>query len=255
MKIYQFINSAQNKNCKNQIFKGELSNKTTADTARDWDKFIGDNIPSSLELSPIIYNYINQNDNICDIGMGFGKTIFELYKKGFHNLSGVDSNSSGIDFANETIKKFDLNGNFKFIIGNAENIDIESKSQDAVITQAFWTTIINFQDRKNILKEINRILKNNGILYISDFGQTPDVPKYRQRYEDGILKGYEKGTFEVIDPQTGAVEYLAHHHTKKEFTELLKEGNFKIENYSISPVKTRSGNTINGHTIIARKVN
>lgn len=74
------------------------------------------------------------------------------------------------------------------------------------------------------------------------------------RYELGKTKGYDYGTFEVADEKTGDLEYLAHHYTKQEFTQLLQNAGFKIENYLIHPVKTRSGSTINGHTIIARKI-
>lgn len=58
----------------------------------------------------------------------------------------------------------------------------------------------------------------------------------------------------LLTEKNRQVEYLAHHYTKDEFSELLKQAGFKIENYIVSPVKTRSGNTINGHTIIARKI-
>ena len=223
-------------------------------THKYWDLFIGTKIPSSLELNPIIFRYLKPDDNICDIGMGYGKTILELIKNGYRNLSGIDTNKSGVDFAKRTINELNLNGKFKFINANAENTGLPDKSQDAIITQAFWTTITNSLDRKNILNEIDRILKKFGILYISDFGQTPEILKYKHRYDLGIKKGYEKGTFEVINETSGKLEYLAHHYTKDEFTKLLEEKGFKIEEYIIAPVQTRSGNTINGHTIIARKV-
>lgn len=252
MQVYSIIDTYKFQNKNN--FRGKLENKSILNSAKDWNKFVGKNIPSSLELSPIIFKYIKYNDNICDVGMGFGKTIFELYKKGFNNLSGIDSNISGINFANKIIKDYNLTGKFNFIIGNAADINLKNESQNVTITQAFWTTITNLSDRKKILKEINRILKNSGILYISDFGQTPSIPIYNERYNLGLIKGYEKGTFEVINSETGNLEYLAHHYTKDEFTELLKCENFKIEEYVISPVKTRSGNTIDGHTIIARKM-
>lgn len=58
--------------------------------------------------------------------MGFGKTIFELFRKGFKNLSGVDSNQSGINFAYETIKKFNFDGKFKFLTANAKNLPFEN---------------------------------------------------------------------------------------------------------------------------------
>lgn len=230
------------------------SAKSIFESSKDWDKFYAAAIPSSLELNPVLFNYINPGDKILDVGMGFGKTIFDLFRKGFKNLSGVDSNQSGINFAYETIKNFKFDGNFKFLTANAKNLPFENCSQDAVITQAFWTTIVNNTDRKSVINEVNRVLKNKGILYIADFGQTPQIPKYKNRYEFGKLKGYDYGTFEVVNEKNRQVEYLAHHYTKDEFSELLKQAGFKIENYIVSPVKTRSGNTINGHTIIARKI-
>lgn len=230
------------------------SSKNIQQSSKDWDKFYAVNIPSSLELHPVIFSYINPDDRILDVGMGFGKTIFDLSKKGFRYLSGVDSNQSGINFAEETIRKFKLNGKFNLKNANAQYLPLKSKSQNAVITQAFWTTIVDSSARKDVISEINRVLKNNGIIYIADFGQTSQIPKYRNRYEDGKLKGYDYGTFEVINEKTGELEYLAHHYTKNEFSKLLVDNGFKIENYIIKPVQTRSGNTINGHIIVARKI-
>ncbi len=230
-----------------------FGSKSIDSSAHDWDKFCGEKIPSSLELNLVIFDYISPQDKILDVGMGFGKTLFDLHKRGFKNLSGVDSNQSGIEFANNAIGKFNLDGNLNFVTGNAKELPFENSSQNAVVTQAFWTAIVNPSDRKAVVNEINRVLKNNGILYIADFGQTPEIPKYRERYEQGKQKGYEYGTFEVVN-DSGEVEYLAHHHAKEELTKLLTESGFKIETYIVSPVQTRSGSTINGHTIIARKV-
>ena len=231
-----------------------LSAKNIIKSSEDWNKFYATNIPSSLELHPVIFNYIKQDDNILDIGMGFGKTIFDLLKNGFRNLSGIDTNKSGIDFANSAVKSFNLDGRLDFKNANAQNLPFNNKSQNAVITQAFWTTIVQANDRQAVMNEINRVLKNNGILYIADFGQTPRIPKYKNRYEMGSLKGYDYGTFEVINEKNGTLEYLAHHYTKDEFSKLLQNTGFKIENYLINPVQTRSGNTIDGHIVVARKV-
>ena len=191
--------------------------KNIQQSSKDWDKFYATNIPSSLELHPVIFSYINPDDKILDVGMGFGKTIFDLSKKGFRYLSGVDTNQSGIDFAEEAIKKFKLKGQFNLKNANAQNLPFKNKSQNAVITQAFWTTIVDSNARNDVIREINRVLKNNGILYIADFGQTPQIPKYKNRYEIGKIKGYDFGTFEVINEKTGELEYLAHHYTKASF--------------------------------------
>lgn len=81
--------------------------------------------------------------------------LFSSYlEKVLKTFPGVDSNQSGINFAYETIKKFNFDGKFKFLTANAKNLPFENCSQDAVITQAFWTTIVNNTDRKSVIMKL-----------------------------------------------------------------------------------------------------
>ena len=107
-----------------------------------------------------------------------------------------------------------------FKVFNACSIPYPNLTFNCIITQAFWTTIITKHERYKIIKEINRVLKKGGVLYIADFGQTWHLPIYQKLYKEGIKKGYEEGTFEAINKE-GEVDYLAHHFTKKEFICLL----------------------------------
>jgi len=221
---------------------------------KNWDKFIGDKIPSSLEIQPVIYKFIKKDYKIIDVGCGFGKTVFNLYKKGYVNISGTDSNRSGIEFAKSKSKQLELNPRPIFNTENALCLPYQNFSFDCVITQAFWTTIIDRKESLQIIKGINRILKKNGILYIADFEQNYHLPIYRKRYQDGTNKGYEKGTFEVTNKKTNKLEYLAHHHTKKELYKLTEKGGFsEVEYYKSIIFTTRSGNKINGCVMIVRK--
>ncbi len=220
--------------------------------SENWNKFVGSKIPSSLEIQSILYDFIQKDSKIIDIGCGFGKTVFDLHKQGYVNICGIDSNKSGIKFANLKSKR--LNPKPKVKIANALYLPYQDSIFDGVITQAFWTTIVTAKERLKIIKEINRIMKQNGILYIADFEQNYHLPMYKKRYEDGIKKGYENGTFEVINKKTEEFEYLAHHHTKEELSKLAREGGFsKIEHYESKIFTTRSGNKINGCVMIIRK--
>lgn len=224
-----------------------------SEQGKNWKNFEGENIPSSLELFPIIFDYINVNSEILDLGCGFGKISFELYEKGYKNVYGIDINKSGIEFAKRKFSELGMkNLEHHFKIANAQRIPFENSTFDCVITQAFWTTIMP-KERPIIMKEIFRSLKNDGVLYIAAFGQTWRLPLYKKRYEEGIKKGYEKGTFDAIDKKTGEVKYLAHHYTKEELENLLKTVNFKIKHYSKDIFTTQSGNSIDGHIIIAQK--
>ena len=142
----------------------------TSNSKLNWNKFEGNKIPSSLELNPIIFKYLKFDSKILDVGCGFGKTISEFYNKGYKNISGVDINESGIRFAKSKFKKLGVNIDVK--VNDANHLDYKDETFDAIITQAFWTTIIKRENREGILKEFGRVLKKGGMIYIADFGRT-----------------------------------------------------------------------------------
>jgi len=223
-------------------------------SATDWMKFEGNKIPSSLELDPIIFHYLKNNFKIMDIGCGFGRTVFELYKRGYKNIYGIDVNESGIEFAKTRARKLRLNPLPNLSVCNAVSLNFPNHTFDFVICQAFWTTIVAKGERNKIIKEIGRVSKKAGILYVADFGQTWDHPHYKQAYYKGIEKQYEIGTFEAFDKKTGEFKYLAHHYTKEELEELLEEGGFKSPDYYKQNIfTTQSGNQVKGHVLLAVK--
>lgn len=228
----------------------EAINKT--DTNSDWLKFEGTQIPSSLKLDSIIFKYLRRDSKILDVGCGFGKTVLELDRLGYSNLTGIDINQSGISYAKSESTR--LNSNSRFEVGDAKNLNFEDETFDFVIAQAFWTTITKSDDRLKIAKEINRVLKPCGKIYIADFGKTWNRSHYRKAYENGVRDGLEPGTFKAYNKNTGEFMYLAHHHTRHELSELLKESGFcKPETYKTSIFTTQSGNKIKGHILIAKK--
>ncbi len=228
----------------------KVNNKTGSNP--DWLKFEGIHIPSSLELDPIIFEYLQNDSKILDIGCGFGKTVFELEKLGHRNLIGIDINPSGISYAKSKSKN--LGTDLCFEVGDAKKLDFKDNTFDFVITQAFWTTITKGEERLKIAKEINRVLKVGGTIYIADFGKTWNRAHYRKAYQQGVKDGLEPGTFKVYNKSTGEFMYLAHHYTKHELSKLLKESRFcKPVCHKSTIFTTQSGNRINGHVLIAKK--
>lgn len=218
----------------------------------DWIRFARKDIPSSLELDPVIFDYLEKDFKVLDVGCGFGKTLFELEKLGHNNLVGVDINPSGIIKAKASIKD---NKNLNFITGDANKLGFKDKAFNFVITQAFWTTITNKRDRLIIAKEINRVLKVGGMIYFADFGRTWNNPHYKNAYLQGREDGLELGTFKAYNKVTGEFMYLAHHHTKNELSELLKESGFsKSFFYKSTIFTTQSGNKIKGCILISKKI-
>lgn len=220
----------------------------------DWDKFKGEDIPSSLETYDLLYNNIEIGYHIVDIGCGYGKTSFELVSKGYGPIVGFDINPAGINFAKETLKNIpeQYKDMIKFEIRDALKTEFPDNSFDAGIMQAFLTTMTTPEDRLAALKETRRIIKPSGGLYIAVFVQTWHTEKYLKKYENGERETGERGSFYAYNKKTGELEYQAHHYSEHEIVYLLKEAGFSIIEFEYKKFTTRSGNKTNGAVIWAR---
>lgn len=218
----------------------------------EWKKFVGKEIPSSLELNPIIFKYIRQYHKIIDMGCGFGKVSIQLAFKGFC-VEGIDINRSGIETAKIGAKKLNLEEQLKFRVADATELPYDDETFDMVIMQALLTAIVDKENRNKIMKETYRILRPMGCLYIAEFGQTWHSKLYRERYLKSLSITKEEGSFLASNGETGRVDYIAHHFTEKELVFLLVNNGFEIDFFEAGEFKTRSGNKVNGYTIIAKK--
>ena len=145
----------------------------------------------------------------------------------------------------------------QFHTANAMKLPYHNKSFDACILQAFLTTIIKPEHRTIILKEANRVLKDDGILYLADFGQNWENPYYSRRYERDYPKTEEMGTFIVTKNgnPNGRELFKAHHYTKEELMELIQQvKKFKVEIFQETIFTTFQGNQTKGYIIIAKKI-
>lgn len=219
-----------------------------------WRNIPGQRIPASLRPQPVFFEYLPPHSQLLDVGCGAGKTIAWLRERGYHNVIGVDLNAQAM----RPSKPGKARWSPPFLAASAAFLPFCAETFDGVITQAFWTTIVDPVERLPIVREIARVLRPAGVLYLADFGINRNLPRYRARYEDGLRKGYERGTFDVTNDGTDGegrrVLYQAHHYTTGELETLLKAGGFHIVSHTQPDVPTRSGNIIRGHIIIARRL-
>lgn len=136
----------------------------------------------SDKLNEYIYNG-QKEFNIIDSGCGPGFYMHKL--KEFLNSKGIKSNISGfdiskaaIDLAKETFK--DIN----FFYGDVNSIPIADKSQNAIVC------IFSLKN----YKEYNRILKENGKVYIITSGGKNHFKEILSKY--GIEKEKDFGKME-----------------------------------------------------------
>lgn len=91
------------------------------------------------------------------------------------------------------------------------------------------------------------------MFYIAAWAQNWDLPIYRERYLDGMNKGLGEGAFEVKDPQTGAVKYIAYHYTDEQINDLCSQAGFTLQDYQYVKATTQTGSLIGCHVAMYRK--
>lgn len=126
-----------------------------------------------------VINQLNlKNNTVLDIasGEGYGSKILSLHAK---NVIGVDISSEAVEHANCKYKS----NNLSFIQGSATEIPLEDMSVDVVVS---FETIEHHDKHVEMINEIKRVLKKDGILIIS----SPD------KYHYSEVRNY-KNTFHV----------------------------------------------------------
>ena len=104
--------------------------------------------------------------NVLDIATGTGDVIIQICKKN-NSINGIgfDCSQNMLEMAKNKSKKGEIR-NIKYIHGYAEKLPFDNNSID-IITISFGMR--NFNNYKNALEEINRVLKPNGTLAVLEF--------------------------------------------------------------------------------------
>ena len=104
---------------------------------------------------------INQKLNIADIGCGVG-VMSMMWANDGHKVYGLDVNEELLALARQRSNEAKLD--IKFYLGSATNLPWENESMDVCIAPELLEHIV---DWKACLTEFARILKPNGVLFIS----------------------------------------------------------------------------------------
>jgi ubiquinone/menaquinone biosynthesis C-methylase UbiE len=118
---------------------------------------------------------------ILDLGCGFGLILADFIKYGarLENLYGIDLLADRIEGAKEIFP------NISLTCGNAEHLPYDNNFFDIVICFTVFSSIMDWKMKRNIAKEIIKVLKNGGILLWYDFfishPRNPHVRGIRKR--------------------------------------------------------------------------
>ena len=181
--------------------------------------------------------YVKKENRILDVGCGYGRTLDELYRDGYRNLVGIDFSSGMIARGKQLFPYLDLR------IKENDKIALPDASVDAVILFAVLPCIQTNEEQEQLLSEIKRVLKPQGILYVNDFLLNED---------ERNLSRYEKfkeiyGVYGVFELPEGAV---CRHHDEEWIRQLFRD--FTQLDYSRVTRTTMNGHQSNGFYFLGK---
>lgn len=173
-----------------------------------WEKVFQENpwgkYPSESLIRFIATNFYKSNRSeikILEVGCGTGANIWYISREGF-SAYGIDGSKTAIEIAKKRLDEENLYGNL--VVGDIIELPYEDSFFDAVIdVECLYAN--NFENTQLILKEINRVLKNEGLFYSRTLSDKMYIGKEFKQYSKyefdevvlGPLKG--KGFLRLID--------------------------------------------------------
>ncbi|MCL0066833.1 bifunctional demethylmenaquinone methyltransferase/2-methoxy-6-polyprenyl-1,4-benzoquinol methylase UbiE [Thermodesulfovibrionales bacterium] len=110
---------------------------------------------------------------VLDVATGTGDFAIEALKLNPKKIIGIDISNEMLALGEKKIQEKKLKQKIELLNGDSEDIPFEDSTFDAV-TVAFG--IRNFGDLEKGLKEIARVLKNNGKLLVLEFSKPTKFP-------------------------------------------------------------------------------
>ena len=147
-----------------------------------WDMVANEkkfNTPFQMDL---FKKYVDLDKKILDYGCGYGRVLKELYDHGYNNLLGVDFSSEMIHRAKELYPYIDFN------LIDGDILDFDDESFDSIVLVAVLNCIHEEEKQMRLMKELYRVLKKDGIIYVNEFllNQSDMYNDYATKTDDTI---------------------------------------------------------------------
>ena len=213
--------------------------KKTCNQQKYWNKAAEHKeFPTPFQITEFEKNGTKEM-NILDVGCGYGRTLNELYNHSFKYLTGIDYSQGMIN------RGLNLYPHLNLIKTEGDKIPFTDNEFDAVLLIAVLTSNTKQAEQENIISEIRRVLKDDGILYLADFLINQDK-RNLERYQKYKNKHDIYGIFELPE---GAV---LRHHTEKHIIGLTKD--FQQIIFQKTVYDTMNGHRSNGFYYIGKKL-
>jgi demethylmenaquinone methyltransferase/2-methoxy-6-polyprenyl-1,4-benzoquinol methylase len=111
----------------------------------------------------------NNVSSILDVATGTGDLAIEAFKQiPYVKIVGMDVSSKMMEIAAEKVAKLNFSDRFEFVNSPAESIPYPENSFDAIMV-AFG--VRNFENLEQGIREMKRVLKSTGRIYILEFSK------------------------------------------------------------------------------------
>ncbi len=149
--------------------------------------------------NPITSAALKKGETVLDLGCGGGIDCFLARKRvgDTGHVIGVDMTPEMIKLARKNAQKAGY-PNVEFRLGEIENLPVADDSMDVIISNC----VINLsQNKKQVFKEVFRVLKPGGRLSVSDVVATAQLPKHIKQDPD-LIAGCIGGAESIEDIRT-----------------------------------------------------
>lgn len=210
----------------------------TKSQAKYWDGVANAKTFSHPVRLDWLREYLKTEACILDYGCGYGRTLAELSRAGYTSIVGMD-------FSERMLTRCRVDVSTARLIRNdGVGIPLQSESVDAVLLFAVLTCIPDSGEQRALLVEVNRVLRDGGLIYISDLLINADK-RNQERYQQYAGKYDCYGVFELPE---GVV---VRHHTSDWITELTRPF-VQLESDTFN-VTTMNGNASAAFQYLGRK--
>ena len=146
--------------------------------------------------------WLSPDSRILDFGCGYGRSLGELSKAGYRNLIGFDFSPAMIAAARARFPEI------TFDETQSSNIPLPDASVAGALVFSVLTCVPTDDGQRAIVRELRRVLRPGGLLYISDLWLQKDERNLARYARDEP----KYGTYGVFDLPEGVT--VRHHEPK-----------------------------------------
>lgn len=170
------------------------------DQRRYWDA----EAPSALFTHPLNVAWIERiaqpRSAFLDFGCGYGRTLAELHELGYTDVTGFDPSEAMLDRAAEVAP------HARLVHATSSGTPFSDDAFDVVLLFAVLTATPRDSDQLALVRDLYRILRPGGHLYVSDY-PVQDDPRRAARYREERPDDLPFGAFRI----DGGRAVMRHH--------------------------------------------